>query len=344
MKVQRYASVMLLLCLLWSGLPVQAVTLGELYHARIEVAEQTEATRQASIQAGLQQVLLKVLGRQALLRNDNIQTALERPESYLLTYHYQNAPAGFELVLEFDANAILTLLKQAGLAAWGDNRPAVLLWLAVEEEGARMLVGEHPLSIAMQQAARDRGVPLYRPLLDLQDELALDEAAVWGFFAQPIQAASERYRADQVLVGRVYQQDTQWHSQWQLLDAQGRKVSFSSEQPQLEQIGTDVIAQLAEHLAGNYGVYQATSGEHLALEVAGMRSFSDWQQLERFLQSLSIIESYQLEWLVGDSVRVKINTRGDLSQLEQALALERRLQQTSGSNPQVLRYFWQVQP
>src|SRR5258706_15949695 len=51
--------------------------------------------------------------------------------------------------------------------------------------------------------ADERGLPVTLPLLDVQDLRAVTFADVWGGFEDRVAAASARYRADALLIGRV---------------------------------------------------------------------------------------------------------------------------------------------
>src|SRR5258706_5789879 len=51
--------------------------------------------------------------------------------------------------------------------------------------------------------ADERGLPVTLPLLDVQDLRAVTFADVWGGFEDRVAAASVRYRADALLIGRV---------------------------------------------------------------------------------------------------------------------------------------------
>jgi uncharacterized protein len=94
-----------------------------------------------------------------------------------------------------------------------------LAWVVVEDDAGerRCSAGsEHPVADGLRERARERGLPLQLPLMDLDDQLAVDPAAVWGRLSQTLQPASERYGADIVLVGRLQQlPDQRWVGSWE---------------------------------------------------------------------------------------------------------------------------------
>ena len=86
------------------------------------------------------------------------------------------------LLVGFDTNALRTWLLARGLSVWGDDRPAVMLWLAVDLEGGnRSIVGaddESGVQSALVSVAAERGLPLQLPLLDAQDLARVPGAAI----------------------------------------------------------------------------------------------------------------------------------------------------------------------
>ena len=95
--------------------------------------------------------------------------------------------------------AVLGLIRDAGLPVWRANRPTVVAWVVLDDGSERRILGAestHPAIEALRSRARERGVPLRLPLLDLQDLSAVSFTDVWGGFEEGIVAASARYRAD----------------------------------------------------------------------------------------------------------------------------------------------------
>ena len=71
---------------------------------------------------------------------------------------------------------IKQLLRSNSLPIWPENRPAVLVWLVIDDGTERSIVaGEHRADAAQQlkDAAAARGVTLALPMGDLEDRMAL---------------------------------------------------------------------------------------------------------------------------------------------------------------------------
>lgn len=186
-------SLILTLCL--SG-QAQAVVIKDLYEALIPVKSQARKERQEALREGLVQVLIKVSGSTALIVGEDpvVEMALEKPNSYIQQYRYRAVQAGSisstgstrtERVLwvKFDEKAINKLLRNNGQPVWGRTRPVTLVWLIVAEQGNRQLLSsrdKHPAVAAVENYARQRGLPVQFPYMDLTDRGKLSISDVWA--------------------------------------------------------------------------------------------------------------------------------------------------------------------
>ncbi|PPC74162.1 hypothetical protein C4K68_27545 [Pokkaliibacter plantistimulans] len=305
----------------------------------------SQDAQKTALRQGLSDVLLRQLGMKELLSNPHLVDALDHPDSYVIDFKVDRAVQSgeeglFTLHINFDQNALNQLYKEASLVPWSRNRSSVLMWLAQEQQGQRQLVANSPLAVAMQAQAQKRGIPLFRPLMDLQDELGLSVSDAWGFFAEPIQKASSRYGAQAVLTGRVYQEQGKWTSQWQLLD-RDRQMLFKSKQDSLDAIAADVVDQLAVYFAKQDKLSALQGAGAYFLSVSGIRSLDDWQALQKDLQQLSSIVSFQLDAMQGNEVRVRVISSGTIRQLQDELSQNNSLHAQAGSDEQTLNFNWQ---
>ena len=119
-------------------------------------------------------------------------------EALVNSYGYD----GNAFIVDIDVDGLKTRLETAGIDLWESERPEFLIW-ATEERGLeRLMVGQEPNRIVERlMAASERfGVPMQRPLMDLEDTLALSPAEIWGEFAGAVNNASSRYGVEHVLV------------------------------------------------------------------------------------------------------------------------------------------------
>ena len=120
------------------------------------------------------------------------------PEALVFSYGFTEN--GF--LVDVDDAALITRLAQASIPLWEPPRPATLVWLT-EEVGLerRMLwADESALASAFASQFARFDVPLRFVLMDLEDQLALSPAEIWGGFDTAVTGASARYGMDWVMV------------------------------------------------------------------------------------------------------------------------------------------------
>ena len=178
-----------------------AVPVHWLYDVDVPVEGRTAAARLAVSGAALLEVLSRVSGLAHVPRNARVLEALDRPEAYYNRFVFLD---NNELRIQFTPGAILQLMDEARLPVWSANRPQAVAWLVVERGGVRRVIdGEHPLAATLSGRARQRGVVLKLPLMDLEDRMLVQPAVVRGRLFSPLDEASGRYGADVILAGQV---------------------------------------------------------------------------------------------------------------------------------------------
>ncbi|MBJ2128294.1 DUF2066 domain-containing protein [Alteromonas sp. IB21] len=179
--------------------------------AQIQVEDQSQRTQQAAQKKALQQVLVKMSGSTGVLENAGVRAALTSPQSLLRSYRFSFENNKTYYVAEFDQSKLNELLQREMLPLWGDRRPETIVWLAKEENNdARVILDESldtELQRALKQTAKERGIPLSLPLMDLTDSVNISSYDVWGRFAGPLRKASARYSVDNIIGARVYRND-----------------------------------------------------------------------------------------------------------------------------------------
>lgn len=219
--LQRAALVMFLSLL--AAASAVAQELGP-YEGEAAVATQDEADRTAALPAALAQVLVRRTGDASAAADPRLAPVLAQAAQWLQQFRYrQDVDAGgaarLALIARFDAGAVDRALGDAGYAVWPEPRPEPVVWLAIDDgRGPRLLGSAQAQAVAALTArARQRGLRLTYPLLDLEDQRAIDAARVWAFDAPAAAAAALRYQSAAVLLGKLYRQDSQWVAEWQVL-------------------------------------------------------------------------------------------------------------------------------
>jgi hypothetical protein len=311
---------------------VPAATVPDLYSAEVEVSD---AELAAVFRAALAQVLVRVTGTRAAAAPESL-AALGDPAVLVLQYR-STGPDRWRV--GFDSGALRSRLDAAGLPIWSEERPATLLWLAVDTGGGERNIlsaaAAEPSGLsstrlgpaqrdelaatreALQDVAQTRGLPMLLPLVDTEDLESLSFADLWGDFSEPVVAASARYRADALLIGRTRTLDpTAPRVRWTLL--------FDGERWDWEgtlQDGPEFTAdRVAERLATS-----ADSLRELRVEVRNVSSLDDYGKVYTYLGSLSAVERCDVEQVEADRAIFRLQVRGDPDQLLRVVALNRLL-------------------
>lgn len=303
-----------------------------LYQASVAVQSQGAEERDQAVGEALLEVLVKLTGRTDIGTHAGIQTALATPTRFVQQFRYlsESAPGaqapGLLLAVHFDPAALTDLLRQHELPLWGRARPSTLLWLAVERKGRRELIGAHSASDLagwVTAQAQRRGLPLQLPLLDLTDQAGLSPADVWGGFEDSILRASARYQTEAVLAGRVYAARGGWQGRWILFQGETREqweVTGEDARAVLEAGVDGASSRLAQRFAQVLG-----SGirDAVLVDVYEVRTLADYSRAVKALESLSPVQAVRPAGLHGETVTFRLETRGGLPAVIQAVRLGR---------------------
>jgi hypothetical protein len=336
-ELKKFSFVVPLLTLLlgspWAG----AARLDHLYEAEVPAAGRDTAARDAALGVALQEVLERLTGSRAALQSAAGARLLESPGRFVEQYRFNEVSASEDpsrrlmLWAQFDGVSLSRELRRAGLPYWGAERPDVLVWLAVDDRGQRYLLSEtggQGAADLLRQSAQRRGLPVTLPLFDLEDQRALQFTDVWGGFIGPIQAASQRYQPQVILVGKLERTAAQggWLAEWQLAD-QGNRQSWRSRGDSQGLVIDAGVTDAAEWLAQRYAVVATQAGMR-ALVVDAVHSLDDYARVSQYLASLSAVDRVDVVSVREDEVEFNLKLSADERNLLQLIALGRMLQQT----------------
>lgn len=293
-----------LLLLLLSTAAAEAVL-----SVRVAVDSQLPEVREQALKQAMGQVLLRLTGRDDIAETP-AASLLERPRRYLQRYQYEEQPGQqLMLLMQFDGMAVRRALATHGIETWRTDQPAVLVWLAVEQGGGRVLVGGEEgagLRAQLQAAAARRGVQLLFPLMDSEDRQKVSSTDIFGGFTERIHQASERYGAAAMLVGRVHPQGGGWAGRWILSGADS--MTWHMNAATQGELLDAAASELAARLRGRYAVLPGAGVEaqQLVLEVQGISTLRDYDRLERRLRGLSGVKSLRPLQLEPEAVAVQL--------------------------------------
>lgn len=309
-----------------------------LYDVDVPVTDQSTEVRSAAFRQALLVALKRITGLNDVPTTPAVTSALEAPQRFYVEYRYhevENPVAGAlpakvpMLSVRFAENAIQKLVAEAGLPLWSSNRPTTLAWIAVSDGANRSVLGANdksPLLNSIRAHGRERGLPLLFPAMDLDDQSAVTDSVVASGASSPaIERASERYRPDQILVGRaVHGANDAWAVDWQLMQ-HGTESKFRFESPNADAAGAAVVDRLVADLVARYVVVGGGSQERLQIRVDGISDVAQYGALLKYLGRLEYIDSVQIEEVSLNAVMLSLHTRTPWDRLRDLLALDGRL-------------------
>ena len=267
--------------------------------------------------------MARVTGLSSLPSVPALTEAFSHPDHY---YHRFLVVDEEHVKFFFTPPSVLNLIDAAMLPIWPSNRPKAMAWLVVERQGgAREIVQDgHPLAQALQQQARRRGVTVRLPLMDLQDRAQVQPAVIWGGATLPLVAASRRYNADVVLIGRLRQLAEASFSGRLLAWLWSAELTADTKPQTLAQAGAWAADFLADGLASRYAIpWRAHQQSPLIID--GVSSPLHYGALLRYLGGLEFIAQMQVVALRQEQLRLVVDTRAETEQLIELLQVDGRL-------------------
>ena len=327
-----------MLLLLLAGLTARAEVVNTLYDARVEVEQRGDQVLKRAAAQGLAEVLVRVSGRAEVAREPVLQPALRNAQSLVRQYRYESETNdGVQklfLALNFSELEVNRLLSQSGLPVWDKNRPRTLVWLAIDDVKGRRFVSEadNPEVIeALRNAANRRGVPLVFPVLDIDDRLQLTSGQVWAMDLAAVRAASERYRAPNILTGRLTRLSSGWIANLVYLSSRDENL-LDTQSAGLAETLEPAVNQIANDLAQKFAVVRSEQQELSAnIVVSGVNDFRDYARLITYLEGVAVIEHANPVWVSGSQMVVQLHLQGNMEKARQFFLLDKKI--LEDSNP-----------
>ncbi|EKE86854.1 DUF2066 domain-containing protein [Idiomarina xiamenensis] len=343
----------------WSTL---AATVSDIYEGRVGVSSQTPDERQQALQDAFKQSLVKVAGDPAIVEHAKVRQALRNLNDYLVQYAYQQQQGQLQLQASFEQQRVNQLLTDIGANIWGSRRPTLMLWIAQQDnDGHRHILSNADETVFMQQIvnrARERGLPIALPLMDLSDSMAVNVSDVWGRFNQPLRDAAARYQADGIVVARVMPANqsnlsadsdgstaANWVVDW--------TVSVGEQRLHGQTLGADLsltaapfIDDVTNQVAAAYSVStQPGDASEMTLRVVNLDSMAAILELEQYLNSLTSVAHVNLQQFGNGRAQFSLQLLGNPERVAQALELDNRLRKVkrdpfSFDQTSELLYYW----
>lgn len=288
----------------------------DLYVGEVALAENEPVTSAVLLQA-LEQVLIRLTGRvdeSPVMALDLDATDIGRLLQGQQRVRVERLDADGEaeiqarLRVDFYSVAVDRLLADVGLERLGRERPSILLWIAVEDEGSSGWGDDPMLSQTIQEQARRYGLDVIRPLRDALDLAQVGTSDIRGGFLEAAEASADRYRADVIAMLDLRRNEDLYSGRWfWRIDERDSSLILSGERRAgLIEGG---FAALLAALVERYGTAVGAVGEATErVVVQGIVDSIHYAEVLGYLRGLSLV----------DAVRV---TRADQREVEFALSV-----------------------
>ena len=307
-------------------MPAHAVEMTSIYTVEVPLDPEERNPRRTAYRLALDEVLVRMTGSTGVAESDELRSMFPNPERYVR--QFQPGPEN-TLIVSLYGEEIERVLRQAGAPIWSADRPLTLVWLAVDRgRGDREIIGADDqgrtfgaatatddrneiLRDRVKEVATRRGIPVAFPLLDSTDLANLSFSDIWGGFDEQLIAASQRYNAPSVLVGRIRPETPQAHRWTWYRD--GRRQDWSGEPDYAINLLADSIAA-TDALAGN------ELSEFMQLTISGIDSVRDYGQVQHYMESLRVLDRLMIKTVSADKITYEVEIRGGADRLRAALA------------------------
>jgi hypothetical protein len=364
-KLHSVLMVLLILCLT-SLHSSNASIVGDIYDANIAVSDQSSRAQDQAFSVAIKQVLLKVSGNKALLSDPSIKNLAAKARRFVRSYRYDMQQSQLYLVINFDAQRIDDLIRNAGFPIWDKRRPDTLVWLAIQpaKDSERQILNATEYADIYQELklqAKQRGIRLIFPLWDLDDLQKLGVYDIWGGFSARISQASERYEVQSVLSARIYLSDntiqntddglgeanptSSWTADWTMIES-GKLVAGEIQAASVSNIAVSLVDNLANQLAQKYAIdlsQSETNDLKVEIVINNIDSLTYYKQALALLENLSVVSNATLIKQQGVGATFELQLLGQVDDLVNALSLDRKIRPVVddfGQPVGELQFFW----
>lgn len=349
MKIKCVQMFSALVALLLAGAGSHAAVVTGLYAASVPVSNQSATARTIALQQAFAAVLVKVTGERTAGGVPALAKLTRDPSQFLQQYRYEQAPAattsapavtyydltrsgasaipltGLLLSAKFDPDLVNQAVRAAGEPLWGEERPATLVWIALDSASGKTLLSSsnNPAVVqAMQSAAQQRGIPLIFPLMDLQDQQAIAIPDIVQYNAARIASASQRYQPDATLAGSVSMTTAgTYTAHWRLVVG-GESAAWNTPAGDLASVAADGVQTAADHYAQWFAIAPGGTGmSGISVSVSGIANVETYAKVLAYLGHLTPVRNAQVARVDGQTVYFNVDTRGSVSNLQQAVLL-----------------------
>ncbi len=296
------------------------------------VADQSPSTFKRVLPGMMKQLLVRMTGNSAVVEVPKIADQINQASDYVANYRYLMQDEATLLLVTFDQSAIASLLKQAHQLSWSGHRSATLFWVQVDDEAGTNVISStersswHDLLLQSGQAV---GLPVFLPLMDLQDSAPIDFSNTQDKQAL-IQAVMQRYDVNSVVVAHITQRTgadaeiPNFSADW-MFSVDGQNLSWHSDAKNPEALLSNAIGHVAQISAGDAMLANTQSVNTVTLEVSHVMDLVDYAAVMDYLKTLPMIQKLKTQDMQASVLQVQLVINGEIDQLERVFAHDHRL-------------------
>jgi hypothetical protein len=333
---------------------VYADTQNSPYLISVPVASQSQSDWHQGVENALQQVLIKVSGSDRIIQSGKIRNQLPQADQLVQSYTYITNPGpngqnSTLLQVQFYPQAIKQLLQQAGAKTWNNQRPLVLILLALQTSSDRVLINNNPneaTASALQNNANRRGLPILLPMMDLQDMQTVTVDDIWQLDPNAAVIAAKRYGANNIVEAKMYADNNdQWHGQWLFL-TKTQNLHGSVQGNNQNQVITKMIDQVTDSMTTQQVITEKNSNlpQQLTLHITNVNGLDDYADILKYLKSLSPVTAAEVTDISPNGLVVSVTANGGAQALDAAISAGSQMQAvidpTTPLNNGNLTYRW----
>jgi len=294
----------LLLIIIMLQLPVIATAAEvNLYSGEVLVPSQSEADRNAAIPEALIQVLQKLSGQREMPLSPSLDEAIGNANNLLLSFRYENVDrAGADgeitrelrLLVQFMRPEVDRVVQQGGLARWQQERPAVEIWVVIDDGRTREL---KPVEFgyawqSIEDIAALRGLPVSWPELDEEEVQLVDMRLVWGGFTDYL--VERGAPADGVAIIAARREGPEWTLRWNLASGDKNWSWRNSDQELMFALAAG-IHQMTDQIAAANTIAASEQGSSaIDIIIGELNSAADYAACLEYLQKLSLVTQVEI--------------------------------------------------
>ena len=322
-----------------------------LYQVEIDVPDRSQTSSETALKEALHVCLMRISGSTAIAKVPQVQEALDSPSSFLVQYRFatrldlQSGETDV-LVAQFDEQLIRNFTQRAGLAIWPSDRPSILMWFSTGRKDQSSIVETNDVaSHDFFRRARERGVELTLPFMDLADRRLVSPSSIDGEFWLDLRKASARYNTDLTAAisteerkfGDARLSITVWFG--------GSRDSYLIQASDIADAPSMAVDFVVDYLAQRYAITRDVQSI-FRIRVQSISTIKTYADLLEYLENLEFIDRFELVSYRSGILEIDLYTPSTQDQLNTLLLATEELI-TEGADVEhnslssVLEFVWQ---